>query len=131
TRHADVLDAIQRRDQIVLLKNETDARGAELRDGAFVEAVSRRIAHLHFAAIRRKRSSDDAEQRGLAATGRADKPEQLAPACLEVDILEHLGPGFPFAETFAAGAGFDCDVVHGFFAFRYAGCCSAAVEKRK
>ena len=131
-RHAHVLDAIQRRDQIVLLENETDVRRAKLRAGLLVQAVERRIEHLHLAAIRAERAGDDAEQRRLAAPGRADQHEQLAHARLEVHFLEHLGAALALAESFVHPAGFDCDIFHNSNSVvRYACCFSSGLENRK
>src|SRR5262249_3700448 len=78
--HADILDAIQRRDEIVLLENEADVGGTELRDGLFVQLVQRRIENLDLATIYTKRSGDDTEEGCLAAPGRADQHEQFTHA---------------------------------------------------
>ena len=116
-RHADVLDAVQRRDQIVLLENEPDVRGAKLRDRLFVEPVQRRVEDFHFAAIDAERAGDHAQQRRFAATRRTDEHEQLAHARFEIDVLEHFGAGFALAEAFAHGVGFDGEIVHKRFQF--------------
>jgi hypothetical protein len=113
--HAHVLDAIQRRDEVVLLENEPDVRGAELRDRTFVEPMQGRIEHFDLAAIRRERSGDDAQERRLAATRRPDEHKQLAHARLEVHFLKHLRARLTLAEAFADRRGFDCDIFHSRF----------------
>ena len=77
--------------------------------------MSRAETKARFPAVHAERSGDDAEEGGLAATGRADRHEQSAQARLEVDLLQHLGAGLAFAEALAHGVSFDCDIIHSLF----------------
>ena len=54
---------------------------------------------MHVAGGRILQPGDDAQQRRLAAAGRADEDDELAILDLEVDALQHLDPAEGFADV--------------------------------
>ena len=64
------------------------------------------VADPDFAGIVRQQAVDAAQQRGLAAAGRADNRDDLALADVEVDVAEYFERAVVLAESADADARF-------------------------
>ncbi len=84
-----------------MLKHKTDLALAHMRAGSILAFEE------HRAGIGRFQPGDDAQQRGFAATGRAEQRDQLAAGKFQRDIIQR----FKRAKGFADIADFDAHVV--------------------
>ena len=64
-----------------------------------IGSVDALVADPDFAGIVRQQSVDAAQQRGLAAAGRADDGDDLALADVEIDVTEHFERAVTLAEA--------------------------------
>ena len=69
-----------------------------------IGSVTRSLADPDLARVVRQQAVDAAQQRGLAAAGRADHGDDFALADLEVDVAEDFERAVVLAEPFDADA---------------------------
>src|ERR1022692_1949790 len=104
-RNRDILDGRQTREQMVVLKYETDLVQPELGQLIIGNAPDVGILDLHGAAVRPQDAGHDAEHRRLAAARRTHDIEHLAEIGVEAHILDGVGLRFAFAKPFIEGYG--------------------------
>ena len=98
-RNADVLDAVQGRDEIKLLEDEADVLCTEARDGGLLHGAQIATEDLELAIIRLQRASDDADERGFPTTRRSDEHGDVTAANVEIDALQDLKPRAAISKT--------------------------------
>src|SRR5690242_4864714 len=87
-RHLYVLERGERRDELEALKHEADFLAPQPCTLVFVHRGEIRVVEQHVAARRRVETSEQAEQRGLAAARRSDDRDEGALRNREADVAE-------------------------------------------
>lgn len=98
-RHANILDAVQRGDEIELLKNEPDVLRSKPSDGRFFHGAQIAPKDVQLPVIRLQGPGDDADESGLSTARGADEHGDVAAAHIEIDTLQHLKSGASVSKT--------------------------------
>ncbi len=117
--YGDVLGRGQAREQVEVLEHETDGAEAEGRKAVSVQGPDILARDGDLAGVRPQDAREHAQQRGLAAPGRADDVQHLAVAGDEIHLVHRHHLGVAGSEPFRQPGGDDrrrrcCgDVAHG------------------
>lgn len=102
-----VLGGVERREQIELLKNETDGLTAEAAERPATQCLEVRAKNSDVSLVGPKHRGQYGDQRRLPATRRSHKQGHFAGAGLEVRVIEHDLARFSTAEALAQSPGED------------------------
>ena len=106
-REPHIVERGEGREQMIGLEHEADVLAADLGEGFGIGAVDRLPADPHRAAGRRQHTSENGQQRGLAASGRSHQQRELAAGDSQADALEACTRPRAVAQEFDRIDGFD------------------------
>ena len=104
-RQTDIFERIEFRQQMIRLKNETDAVVAEKRQLTPGECGEILPGKMDFTRVGRVESADEMEQRAFAGTGRAAQSQEFTAQHLEIDAAQHFERALAHGVSLGEGAG--------------------------